>query len=34
MHFIVHLFRAYAENAALFSPPLTSDEAALGFTAR
>jgi hypothetical protein len=34
MHFIVHLFRAYAESAALFSPPLTSDEAALRVTAR
>ena len=34
MHFIVHLFRAYAESAALFSPPLTSEEAALGATAR
>ena len=34
MHYIVHLFRAYAENASLFAPPLTSEEAALDVTVR
>jgi hypothetical protein len=28
MHYIVHLFRAYAETAALFSPPFTAEQLA------
>jgi hypothetical protein len=28
MHYIVHLFRAYADSAPLFSAPFTSEQVA------